>query len=164
MTTQELADRQVADRDIPVARASPSQREAAKLLGISEARLSRSEFEPIPAGARSKHYSPRVLLEAAAFYRERSLNEVAGDLVAYASQHAPEHAEVVREEVEDFFSSRATPPIDPERFLEEARRTLPRRLYAQIKRAYEDGSDDVEINFASDPVSTPGRGRARTAR
>ncbi|MGO9321166.1 MAG: hypothetical protein ACLQBY_10255 [Solirubrobacteraceae bacterium] len=165
MTTQELDIPEVppAERDIPVARAYPSQREAAELLGVKEARLSRSDFEPIPAGARSKHYPPRVLLEAAAFYRERSLNEVAGDLIAYATQHAPDHADQVRAEVEDFFGSRATPSIDREQFLEQARRTLPRRLYTQIKRAYENGSDDVRVNIPGDDVGTPARARTHTA-
>jgi hypothetical protein len=134
------------------------------MLGVSEARVSRSTFDAIPVGGRSKHYRPRVVLEAAASYRQRSLNEVAGDLVAYAATNAPEHEADVRQEVEDFFATRVTPPIDKERFLDQARRTLPRRLYTQIKRAYEHGSDDVQINFASDAHETSAPARARTAR
>jgi hypothetical protein len=153
MATQELRE-----RDVPVARAYPSQREAAKLLGVSETRLSRSsDFEAITAGARSKHYAPTVLLEAAAFYRRRSLNEVAGDLIAYTVEHAPEYEQDVRADIESFFASRATPPINREQFLEEARRTLPRRLYGQIKRAYEHGSDDVRINVASEETPASAR-------
>jgi hypothetical protein len=133
---------------IAVAKAYPSQAAAAKMLAISEAQLSRSEHRALPAGARGRHYSPRTILEAAVEYRRRSLNEVAGDLIAYAAKHAPEHEDEIREDVEEFFAEQQTPEINRDKFLEEARRTLPARLYTEVKRAY-DITDSAALNYAS---------------
>ena len=140
------------DLDIPIAVAYPSQRETAKILRVSESSLSRSKADVAEAfhvGDRGRRYSPRMILELAAHHRKRSLNEIAGDIVAYASAHAPDYEPRVRAEVEDFFAARATPPIDKQRFLEEARRTLPRRLYEQIKHAYDEGAEAGQIHFVS---------------
>lgn len=146
-----MSTAQVDETLIPVAVAYPSQSVTARILGISEAQLSRRKFEYVPAGGRGKHYRPRVVLEAAEIYRRRSLNEVAGDLIAYAVERAPEaYRQEVRQEVEDFFATRGSSSIDRERFLAEAQRTLPRRLYAQVKRAYDHGSRDFELNVASE--------------
>jgi len=152
MSTPALQDLAEHHRgEVAVAVAYPSQTAAAKMIGISDAQLSRSSFPAHRAGGRGKHYAPRVVLEAAADYRRRSLNEVAGELIAYAEESAPEYKQRVREEVEEFFANRPAPAIDPDKFLEEARQTLPSRLYAHVKRAYEQGRrDDLALNFASE--------------
>jgi len=146
------------DVDIPIAVAYPSQRETASILRVSESSLSRAAtngVEPLQVGDRGRRYSPQMILQLATHYRKRSLNEVAGDIVAYANEHAPDYEPEIRTEVENFFAARTTPPIDKQRFLEEARRTLPRRLYEQIKRAYDEGAEAGQIHFVSqgsDPV------------
>jgi hypothetical protein len=136
------------DLDIPVAVAYPSQRQTAKLLGIKESRLSRANGEAIklPGGVR---FPPRVVLELGAAFRQRSLNEVAGDLLEHVHQHAPDYEEHVRSEIDEFFANRSTGPLDPDRFLEEARRTLPRRLFEQVRRAYEAGEGSKQVALAS---------------
>lgn len=141
-----------ADLNIPIAVTYPSQRETAKMLGVSESSLSRSKIdgiEPYNVGERGRHYSPKMILELAAHHRKRSLNEVAADIMAYSNAHSPEYEPQVRAEVEDYFAARATPAIDRQRFLEEAKRTLPRRLYEQIKNAYDEDAHPAAIQFVN---------------
>lgn len=121
--------------------AYPSQREAAAMLDVSESTLSRSEAPAITVGSRGRRYRPSAILAEAAKHKRRSLNEVAAELIRYANEREPERAVEVRREVEEFFEERQRPPVDAERFLKEARQTLPPRLYAQVKRAY-----DLEVS------------------
>jgi hypothetical protein len=123
------------------------------MLDISSARLLRSEFKSVKAGGRMGAYSPQTILEAAAHYRKRCLNEVALDIVRYAAKHVPALEEQIGEEVNHFFATRKHPPIDRAKFLEEARRTLPARLYAQVKHTYDRELPGFSLNFASESES-----------
>jgi hypothetical protein len=136
--------------DLEPVTAFPTQREVAAMLRVGESRLSKLNAERITVSPREVRYRPRVVLELAAHYRKRSLNEVAGDLVSYAQEHAPELLENVRQEIEDFFANRATPPVDRAVFLQEARRTLPRRVFEQVRKAYDVGGAQGEpLEFVS---------------
>jgi hypothetical protein len=135
------------DSEAPPLVVYPSQREAAKILRISESTLSRSSATGLPSGERGRRYSARTVLEEAAKHRRRSLNEVAADLMAYARAHSPEAAQVVEGEIQDFFGSRERPHVEPEHFLAEARRSLPRRLYEQVKHAYEEGLEEAPVQL-----------------
>jgi hypothetical protein len=136
------------DADLAPASAYPSQREAAEMIGISESALSRSEVQAIQAG-RGRHYRPTDVLDLTAHYRQRTLNEVAGMLIARAEQCGDDAAARVRDDIENYFAALQPPEVDRSLFLEEARRTLPRRLYEQVLRAYEDGSvESIEAQYA----------------
>ncbi len=134
--------------DLPVAAVYPSQRETAKILGIKESRLSRANDGAIRVSGGIR-FPPQLVLELAAKYRESSLNEVAGALLEHVRANAPEHEDHIKAEIDEFFATLSSPPLDPERFLDEARRTLPRRLFEQVRRAYEEGDGGKQIALAS---------------
>lgn len=127
--------------DVDLVRAWPNQRAAAEMLGISESALSRNtDFEFEPVGGQARHYRPRIVLEAGASYKRRSLNAIAAGLLAHASEHGrSEHFEPVKAEIDGFFAHRSTVPIDRERFLRDASRALPRRLFHEVQRAFDQG-------------------------
>jgi hypothetical protein len=136
--------------DIPIAAdealvAYPSQAEAARMLRVTEGGLKKwNGAQPERMGARGRRYRPSDVLAAAAHFRKRSLNAVAYELVQYAEEHAPEQAAEVRHEVEEFFRNRDRPPVPRDQFLKEARRTLPRRLYEQVRHSYEQDGEPLE--------------------
>ena len=133
--------------------AYPTQREAAAFLGISESTLSRSHLTGIRAGGRGLRYRPADVLGEAMKHKRRSLNEIAADLLAYARENAPSRADEVRAEIETFFERRPRPVLDSERFLAEAERTLPRRLYEQVKQAYEYDGEGEPLQLVGEPVT-----------
>jgi hypothetical protein len=111
---------------------------------------------PAVATGRGRHYSPTSVLTLAARYRRRTLNEVAGSLMDRTRRLAPESTDAVRAEIEKFFADRPSPAIDRDRFLDEARRSLPRRLFEQVQRAYADGSvDALKDEFSSERRELP---------
>lgn len=119
--------------------AYPNQREAARMLGISESTLSRrSDLATIPVGERERRYPTVSVLGAASFYKKRTLNQVAGDLLSHAAAADPAYRDLVQEEIDHYFKQRV-PPLDPQRFLDEARRTLPRHLYDRVLQTYQVG-------------------------
>jgi hypothetical protein len=148
------------DLDSGTVLAYPTQREAARMLGISESTLSRSKLDGIRAGARAVHYRPTVILTEAAKHKRRSLNEVAADLLRYARDNAAGSVDHVQGEIEDFFATRQRPPVDGDRFLAEAERTLPRRLYEQVKRAYDYNVDGRPIQLVGDTIHAGHAGSA----
>ncbi|HEU4906671.1 MAG TPA: hypothetical protein VFT19_11245 [Solirubrobacterales bacterium] len=137
--------------DVDLVAAWPNQHVAAEMLGVSGSTLSRRddlEFEV--AGARTRHYRPAAVLRAAAYYKRRSLNAVAAKLIAHAREHGGEdRAGEVQTEVDAFFAQRPSEPVDRERILREARRALPRQLYLEVQRAFEqDVAGEPELQGA----------------
>jgi hypothetical protein len=120
-------------------RGYPNLTEAASLLGVSVATLSRQKLDGIRMGGRDIRLSPTEVLAQADFFKRRPLTEVAGELVERAYKVAPEVADNVLAEVDKVLSARPSlrsgSAID---FLSEARRILPRRLFAQIARYYQE--------------------------
>lgn len=117
--------------------AYPTLRRAAKMIGVSASSLSRRPLAVERAG-REKRLAPSTVLELAAYYRKRDEYEVGGALVEYALEHAEEYAPQVEAEVDAYL--RATgerdAPLDSDRFLAEARRSLPEDVYEQVERIY----------------------------
>lgn len=143
------------DEDVDLALAWPTQAAAAQMLGLSASILSRrQDLAFATVGAKGRHYSPAAVLEAGVIYKRRSLNAIAAKLLAYARHNGPQHLESVQGEIESFFAERPAPPVDRERFLKEARRALPRRLFREVERAFEEGVpaepelQGAEVEFA----------------
>lgn len=132
---------ELLEEDLPYAKVYPSQREVARMLGIRESRLSKAQAGSVTVGGRGRHYAPGVVLGLAATYRQRTLNEVAGSLMEFIRESAPDYEPWMAQQLESFFAKRTLPAVDPARFLEEARRTLPRRLFEQVRNAYSEDSD-----------------------
>jgi hypothetical protein len=120
-------------------RGYPNLTEAAHLLGVSVATLSRQKLNGIRMGGRDIRLSPTEVLAHADFFKRRPLTEVAGELVERAYKVAPEVADNVVAEVDKVLSARPSLRSGTAiHFLAEARRVLPRRLYAQIARYYQE--------------------------
>lgn len=127
--------------DVALTSAYPSQREAAAMLRVSASALSRCDrIESVQVGGRGRHYSPKAVLAAGAFYKKRSLNEIAAELLDYARRHGDEAAAGrAKAEIDEFFVNRTADPVDRDLFLKQARRSLPRSLYLEVERALEQG-------------------------
>lgn len=120
--------------------AYPTLSQAADMLGVTASTLSRREdlvFERM--GERDKRIPAREVLRQAAIHRRRSINAVAADLVEYAQRHAPESAQVVQDEVEQFFAELEKPATPASEFLAEAKRALPAKLYREVEKVYAGG-------------------------
>jgi hypothetical protein len=134
-------------------RAYPNLTEAARLVGVSVATLSRQKLHGVRAGGRDIRLSPTEVMAQADFFKRRPLSQVAGELVQRAHDVAPEVAIHVLDEVDRVLSTR--PSLRPRAavdFLAEARRVLPRRLFAQIARYYQESATPPA---ALGPVSEP---------
>jgi hypothetical protein len=111
------------------------------MLRVSASALSRcDQIEAVQVGGRGKHYSPKAVLTAGAYYKKRSLNEIAAELIDYGRQHGDEDAVAqATTEIDDFFVNRSADPVDRDLFLRQARRSLPSALYREVERAFEPG-------------------------
>ena len=119
--------------------AFPNQVEAAAMLGISQSTLSRDpsiRFEEF--GRREKRLSPDEVLRLARVHRRKPINTVAQALIELARTKAPELEDDVSELVDSYFQrNRQDAHSHPgEDFLDEARRALPEKLYAEVERVY----------------------------
>lgn len=129
----------------------PTEDAAAVMLGVTGSVLAgRDDLERELVDSTSRHYRPTAVLCAGADYKRRSLNALAAKLIAYAREHGDEqHAERVRAEIDDFFASRPTVPVDKGRILKQARRALPRQLYVGVQRAFDQGVlEEAELRGA----------------
>lgn len=118
----------------------PTMSQAAAVLGVSASTLSRRrDLACERMGERDKRVPVAEVLRLAAVYRKRSINGVAADLIRHVRERAPAHVEQVEEEVERFFEQLQAPAASAERFLAEARRALPRKLYREVERVYRGG-------------------------
>lgn len=135
----------------------PNQRETAEMLGISESTLSRRTDLDFETAGHARHYRPTTILQAGAIYKRRSLNELAAELIAFAQKNGgEEYAEQVRAEVDEFFANRPGVPVDRERFLKEAQRALPRRLFREVQRAFDQGvTEEPELHGAEANMPLP---------
>ena len=115
-------------------KAYPNLRAAARMIGVSASTLSRrSDLNAEPRGERDRVVPATELLRLAAVYRQRSLNDVAQDLVDYARNVSDTDGTRVAEEVERFFESRGITDDRREEFLALARRLLPAGLYEDVE-------------------------------
>jgi hypothetical protein len=118
----------------------PTMSQAAALLGVSASTLSRrQDLACERMGERDKRVPVAEVLRLAAIYRKRSINEVAADLLRHVRERDPSHIEQVEEEIERFFVQLAAPAASADRFLSEAKRALPEKLYLEVERVYRDG-------------------------
>lgn len=117
--------------------AYPTLRQAAKMIGVTTSSLSRRPLDFEQTG-REKRLPPTTVLELAAYYRKRDEYEVGGALVDYALEHAEEFVPQVEAEVDGYLRATADrdAPLDSDRFLAEARRSLPDDVYETVERIY----------------------------
>lgn len=119
--------------------AYPSLRRAAAILGVDPSTLSRRQppFEPVGS---EKRIPAWAVIDQAAYFNKRDLNEVAFDLVSLAEEQSPEAVTAIEQEITEHFQDmeRKAGGGRPEGdWLEEARRHLPAALYRQVEQAYE---------------------------
>lgn len=121
-------------------RAYPTLTEAALMIGVSPSTLSRRKrLKNEQSGGRDRRLRPRVVLGEASHFGRRALSAVGESLIAYAVENVPEAEAAVRDEVSSFLGRNAGAPtveiefdVDPEEFLETARKLLPDELVAAI--------------------------------
>ena len=117
--------------------AYPTLRQAARMVGVSPSSLSRRNLPVEHVAGVGDKLRPRLVLELAAYYRRRDEYEVGGALVDYAQTHAPDYLGEVEHEIDAYFkdTSKRDASLETGRFLEDARRRLPAKLYAQVERS-----------------------------
>jgi hypothetical protein len=116
-------------------RGYPNLSEAARILGISTATLSRrKDLKREQRGERDQVLGAGEVLRLATIYRKRSLNDVAQDLLDLAGRSGGEERRVVEEQIEQFFEDRGLGSEDLEVFIATARRVLPQELYSEVER------------------------------
>lgn len=118
--------------------AYPTMRQAAAILKVNPSTLSRrdSPFEPVGS---EKRIPAWAVIDQAAYFNRRDLNEVAFDLVELAEEQGPEAVEAIEQEITEHLRAmeRSAPNERPSNdWLEEARRYLPSTLYRQVEQAY----------------------------
>lgn len=114
--------------------AYPNLRAAAEMIGVSASTLSRrKDLVAESRGDRDRAVPAIEVLRLVAIYRQRSVNDVAQDLVDHARQSSPGEAARVEEEVETFFESRTISDDRRDEFLGLARRLLPSSLYTAVE-------------------------------
>ncbi|MGH2936551.1 MAG: hypothetical protein ACRDPE_00330 [Solirubrobacterales bacterium] len=121
------------DRGVSL-RGYPNLSEAARILGVSTATLSRrKDLKREHRGERDHVLRPGEVMRLAAVYRKRDLNDVAQDLIDLAGEAGDDVRRAVEEELEVFFEDRALRPEGIEAFLETARRILPQDVYDTVE-------------------------------
>jgi hypothetical protein len=119
--------------------AYPNLTAAAKMIGVSASTLSRrDDLVSEPRGDRDRVLRPAEVLRLTSIYRQRSLNDVAQDLIDHARNASSEDADRVEKEVEAFFESRANSDNRRDEFLALARRLLPQSLYSEVEATVSD--------------------------
>lgn len=133
----------------PVRLGYPSLRRAAAILGVDPSTLSRRQppFEPVGS---EKRIPAWAVMDQAAHFNKRYLNEVAFDLVAVAEEQSPDAVEAIEEEITDWLKSREEPGASPA-WLEEAQRYLPAALYMQVQEAYEAAQAGASAGLSGPP-------------
>lgn len=127
----------IIDREA-LAAAWPNLTEAARMIGISPATLSRDpDVNPVEAGRREKRFSPIEVLGRAALYKRRSLNEVAQELLDHAREQRPQLASAVESDIEEFFEQRPAQPTNKPAFFADLARVLPPALFEEVRTMYE---------------------------
>ena len=127
----------IIDREI-IAAAWPNLTQAAKMIGVSPATLSRDpDVNPVEAGRREKKFPPIEVLERAALYKRRSLNEVAQELLDHAQEQRPELASAVENDIEEFFERRPVQPANKPAFFADLARVLPPALFEEVRTMYD---------------------------
>jgi hypothetical protein len=103
------------------------------MLGVAASTLSRREdLRSERRGERDVVLAPAEVLRLGAIYRQRSLNDVAQDLLDHADAAGPEEQRRVEEEIEAFFEAN-TVAADRDELLRLARRLLPAELAQQVE-------------------------------
>ena len=124
--------------------AHPNIRAAAEMLGLSASTLSRrQDVTRERRGERDVVLAPAEVLRLAAIYRNRSLNDVAHDLLVHARAAGPDEQRRVEQEIEAFFETTASSADQSEQLLVLARRLLPAALSEQIEAVLEEGGDEL---------------------
>lgn len=134
--------------------AYPNLTAAAKLLDVSASTLSRrKDLASEPRGERDIVVPVTEVLRLASIYRQRSLNDVAQDLIDHAAKTSRDAAARVEMEIEAFFENRAISDKRREDFLVLARQFLPEPLYNEVEATVSDqGATLPEVLIGYPPV------------
>lgn len=121
--------------------ALPKLSDAADLIGLDPSGITRAvrrlEIEPLPWGARDKHLTVTDVLRIAASAQRASLEEVAGNLLAWAEREHPDHVEAFKAEIDTFFAKLPPPtPSDPNTLIADLHATLPKRWADKAERIW----------------------------
>lgn len=118
--------------------AYPTLRQAAKMLGVATSSLSRRRGLVFEIYGREHRLSPRAVMVLASYYQRRSEYEVAGSLLDYACEHAPNAVKDVEQELDEYLqaTSERDAPLDADAFLAAVKHHLPADLYAIVKNIY----------------------------
>jgi hypothetical protein len=148
--------------------AYPNLSAAAAMLGVAVSTLSRrDDLQAQARGERDRVLEPSEVMRLAYVFRKRSVNEVAGELIAYAQAHEPALVAEVEADVEQFFIDRANEDDrhdDREAFLAAAKRMLPSKLYNQVERTVEAGGTQAPVSIVGNTPKKPSARRRRSAR
>jgi hypothetical protein len=116
----------------------PNQSEAARLLRISKATMSRQRVVSVPYG-QERRIPPTVVLELADHFGRRDIGEVMAQLVELGRGRMNDRDELTRLELDlsDYMAvtraaARAEAAAEGDAWLVEARRRLPPELYALV--------------------------------
>lgn len=147
--------------------AYPTQSAAATMLLVAESTLSRAirrhGIVVQRAGDRDRHVRARDVLRLNDVFRRKIAEELAGELVAYATAREPSLADAVMAEVSAGLELLTDPQPVGDAFLDELRRVLPARWYRETERIYREttagplaivavtGADGAEVQGAQGP-------------
>jgi len=124
--------------------AHPNIRAAAEILGVSASTLSRrDDLASERRGERDVVLAPAEVLRLAAIYRNRSLNDVAQDLLEHAGSAGADEQRRVEAELEDFFDANVASTDQYEQLLTLARHLLPADLCEQIEAVLEERGGEL---------------------
>jgi hypothetical protein len=123
-------------------RVHPNLSTSARMIGVDVSTISRrKDLQAESRGERDKVLRPTEVMRLATIYRQRSLNDVAQDLIEHARAADADGARAVEIELESFFERRAAPKRR-EDFLGMARQLLPAQLYEEVESAVETRAGD----------------------
>lgn len=123
-------------------RGYPNLSEAARILGVSTATLSRrKDLQREQRGERDQVLAAGEVLRLATIYRKRSLNGVAQDLLDLSGRSGDEEHRGVEERIEQFFEDRALNSEDLKAFIATARRVLPQDLYSKVEQTLRESDE-----------------------
>lgn len=117
-------------------RAYPNVTEAASMLGVSPATLSRRKPATVEFGGRDRRLAPMEVMRHAAHFKRRPLSAVASDLVRHTHRRAPDLVDSVDRQLGQILAARESKPVVGPEFLVEAQRILPRKLFLQVEKFY----------------------------
>jgi hypothetical protein len=118
--------------------AYPSLSEASKIIGVAASTLSRRGDIRFITRGNQLRVPPHEVIRLNRYYRRRTDYEVGGALQQLADARSPAHADSVEERIQAAFEGIPAALLSVDDFLKEARKGLPKKLYLEIERIYQE--------------------------